>query len=466
MEDVQSTLSLAKRKYELKPRSKVFTRLTRFSQRVKYYGAVLDVLAQHHPEYVSLVWGSFKLVFGAVVNHEDQIKQLAKACTQIADLLPRAEITLKLYQTDAVLNEVTNLYISIIDFLRHAVNWYKQGKFRHTWTAIARPWELGFRDYVEDIDLSSRRLERLAQVSSQAELRATHLETSRMREELKETRMQLDKLLQITCQTNSLQTQLQLDFTHSRAAIARIEFNQLLSSPIFSHLPTCGESMSYSRTLRNRRQKRFKLPGPSIDQLQKWSETEGCTFVLTQCNNGQASKDFLVNLLDVIQEAKLPSIWALRFENYWDKLLTYKDLLKMLVMHSLQVKPDALTTGAFPVTVGSFREAVDEKDWLSIVNRVLSGIPVVYIVLDADVIGHAMQYNAFAATKLLELIPRIISTKVKVIVSETAVDNDYLRRTWKESEWAYVHIDDMGGKRKGGISRSMTHQRLKRRRRH
>ncbi len=133
-----------------------------------------------------------------MVNHETQIKQLAKACTQIADLLPRAEITLELYQTDAVFKAVTNLYISIIEFLRHAVKWYKQGKLRHTWTAITRPWELGFRDYVEDIDLGSRRLEQLASISSQAELRATHLETSRMREELREARMQLDKLLQIT----------------------------------------------------------------------------------------------------------------------------------------------------------------------------------------------------------------------------------------------------------------------------
>ncbi len=133
-----------------------------------------------------------------MVNHETQIKQLAKACTQIADLLPRAEITLELYQTDAVFKAVTNLYISIIEFLRHAVKWYKQGKLRHTWTAITRPWELGFRDYVEDIDLGSRRLEQLASISSQAELRATHLETSRIREELREARMQLDKLLQIT----------------------------------------------------------------------------------------------------------------------------------------------------------------------------------------------------------------------------------------------------------------------------
>lgn len=69
MEDVQNALFLAKREYELKPRSKAFTHLARFSQRVKCYGTVLDVLAQHHPEYVSLIRGSSKLVFGVGYVH-------------------------------------------------------------------------------------------------------------------------------------------------------------------------------------------------------------------------------------------------------------------------------------------------------------------------------------------------------------------------------------------------------------
>lgn len=149
---------------------------------------------------------------------------------------------------------------------------------------------------MEDIDLGSRRLEQLASMSSRVELRATHLETSRIREELRETRMQLDKLLQIAnrecpllstmalflytdysgfltatqcLETNSLQNQLQVDFTNSRAAIGRIEANQLLASPLFAHLPTPGKSMNYCPTVRNRRQKRFKLPAPSVDQLQQ-----------------------------------------------------------------------------------------------------------------------------------------------------------------------------------------------------
>jgi len=34
------------------------------SKRISYYGNVMDALVQQHPEYVSLAWGTMKLVFG------------------------------------------------------------------------------------------------------------------------------------------------------------------------------------------------------------------------------------------------------------------------------------------------------------------------------------------------------------------------------------------------------------------
>jgi len=32
------------------------------ASRVTHYGAVLDTLAQHHPEYVALAWGAIKFI--------------------------------------------------------------------------------------------------------------------------------------------------------------------------------------------------------------------------------------------------------------------------------------------------------------------------------------------------------------------------------------------------------------------
>jgi hypothetical protein len=64
IEDVQSTAAGARKRYEDKSGStKVRQCLASFSQKVLRYGKVLDVFAQHHPEYVSLAWGAMKILF-------------------------------------------------------------------------------------------------------------------------------------------------------------------------------------------------------------------------------------------------------------------------------------------------------------------------------------------------------------------------------------------------------------------
>ena len=61
-------LHQARRKYEDRvssdrTRAKARAWLTSLSARDVCYGNILDVLVQHHPEYVSLIWGSFKFLF-------------------------------------------------------------------------------------------------------------------------------------------------------------------------------------------------------------------------------------------------------------------------------------------------------------------------------------------------------------------------------------------------------------------
>jgi hypothetical protein len=63
LEDVQKILQDARSKYEGKKTSKARKWLQIFSSRVTHYGGILDVLVQHHPEYVSLAWGAMKFLF-------------------------------------------------------------------------------------------------------------------------------------------------------------------------------------------------------------------------------------------------------------------------------------------------------------------------------------------------------------------------------------------------------------------
>lgn len=55
---------MQKRYENERSRSKTRRCLTNLSKRIYHYGNIMDVLVQHHPEYVSLAWGAMKFIFG------------------------------------------------------------------------------------------------------------------------------------------------------------------------------------------------------------------------------------------------------------------------------------------------------------------------------------------------------------------------------------------------------------------
>lgn len=143
-------------------------------------------------------------------------------------------------------------------------------------------------------------------------------------------------------ENQAIQTQVQIDLSSSRATIARVELNQILSLPFLSQLPTSGDTMRYCRTMRERRRKRLTLPPLTVQQLEKWSKDRRCSFLFTESRSTKHAKDFLVDFVDVVLAAGFPSIWALRFEDYWKRSLDVLDLVKMSLLHSLQANPGAL----------------------------------------------------------------------------------------------------------------------------
>ena len=68
IDDVIIIVNQAKDEYDRRRhKAKAWQWLSAFSSRFMYYGAVLDTLAQHHPEYVSLAWGAIKFIFMVIL---------------------------------------------------------------------------------------------------------------------------------------------------------------------------------------------------------------------------------------------------------------------------------------------------------------------------------------------------------------------------------------------------------------
>lgn len=116
----------------------------------------------------------------AVVNHEELLYKISKAVSRIADVLPRAELHLLLYPTERMQNAVAQLYASIIGFTQSAIKWYKKGVFSKTISAIVNPYDLAFKDVVDDITVCSRRVDELANAAQKAEIRDLHITTQRL----------------------------------------------------------------------------------------------------------------------------------------------------------------------------------------------------------------------------------------------------------------------------------------------
>lgn len=68
IDDLQQAVNKSMAKYDShRKTSAAGTWLVCFSQKITFYGEVLDVFVQHHPEYVSLAWGAMKFLF--TVSH-------------------------------------------------------------------------------------------------------------------------------------------------------------------------------------------------------------------------------------------------------------------------------------------------------------------------------------------------------------------------------------------------------------
>ncbi|KAF2186960.1 hypothetical protein K469DRAFT_705508, partial [Zopfia rhizophila CBS 207.26] len=80
----------------------------------------------------------------------------------------------------------------------------------------------------------------------------------------------------------------------------------------------------------------------------------------------------------------------MRFPNCREKAITSVGILRMLVLQTLQINPVSLQKGVILITVTHLRDAADEKDWLGIPDRALVDIPHVFVILDSDLLNHAI----------------------------------------------------------------------------
>ena len=185
----------------------------------------------------------------------------------------------------------------------------------------------------------------------------------------------------------------------------------------------------------------MKLLLPDVLRLRQWAAQPKASLFVMQGSSATVTKSFMVDLVNLIRDVKLPIIWALRYANYWESTVTCTDILRMLVMQALQINPCALAVTSNPITVAHMREAVSVVDWLRILDRALQGVPCVFIVLDTGLLSHVTAHNRHQATELVESLRSGLSSSVKIFVSTFNLQEVYISDIWHPDQCMTLRTD-------------------------
>lgn len=242
--------------------------------------------------------------------------------------------------------------------------------------------------------------------------------------------------------------ELRFDFNSQRETLNRVHLTQMLSQPLWGALPTSGESLEFCRSIRKRLRGRTKLSLPDIRKLESWASERSNTIILIDTLRAAVSKTFMVDLIDLILNSRLPVIWALRYADYWNQQITTTDLMRMLVMQAIQVGAKNLFDTAFPVTAEQLREANSLDDWVDILNRLLSAVNQPFIALDADLLTHVTMHERGEILENLETLRLNLTGKVKIVIAMSSVNRAYTDELRRLNACLYLRTEIAGDERR------------------
>ncbi|KAI0411408.1 hypothetical protein F5X98DRAFT_54705 [Xylaria grammica] len=386
LEDVFNAVLEAKKQSEKAFRSpRLRECLEAFAQRVLHYGNIMDVLVQHHPEFVSLAWGALRFIFGAVVEHERTATTVVTALCDISDALPSVELSLALFPTPVMKHCVSSLYAHIVRFLIRALHYYQESNIMRAVHTVTRPSALRYDDLVQLIRRDMEKVRKHAAASSQAEIRALNHNIRTLSSQLeREREKSLVERLGVQAQMATFG-----DFmTQIRVSISEVQLRQALSM-ISSQCTIDHKSAFLSATQMSRAptmRQRLKYNGSAFwtsPQLQAWNRADTSTVILLKSTFHQRNqiRNFCAEVVGKLLRDKVAVFWIFMSRDQEYPLL---DTLKSLVFLALSLDYASHTDSSLSFELNRYVGANFEEDYLNILGDLLQHLKHVYIIANSE----------------------------------------------------------------------------------
>ncbi|ETS84851.1 hypothetical protein PFICI_02876 [Pestalotiopsis fici W106-1] len=364
--------------------SKAKAWLRKFSSKVKIYGDILDVFVQHHPEYVSLVWGAMKLVFTSFVNHDKTITKLAEGLSQVADELPTIEFLSQLYPTERMRTAIAEVNAYILRFLIRAHDWYQEGTWKHILHSVTRPSELRYDDILDAISQKTATIRNLASCGQQGMIYA-------MRDQLGEVKTRLEQLATAaTLQSASM--------VSMNSKLTDLQFSQIMRSIPESSIMMPEKVLDYLQAQAARRRasqsRALMLPYHFVNspKLRKWTQSDASAMILVKGNfhSRQPLRYFCFDIIKQLRDAGIHALLAIKIpvQDPQQAIVTCADILRYLIRQGLQITQNLQTESSMSLTCTRIHGNLAEGQLFQILESILCDVSEqVYLVVDLELLN-------------------------------------------------------------------------------
>ncbi|KAJ4865507.1 hypothetical protein T069G_02037 [Trichoderma breve] len=175
-------------------RSKIKDGMQQFCKTTLHYAEVMDVLIEHHPEWVSLAWGTIKLFLMIPIEYQKIQESVTTNLARIGDRLQLVALLLRFFPSEKMVDASSTIYSSIAEFLEISLRWLRNNWLVRTLKAVAVPFETRLGPILEKIDENYGILKEYAEMQWLISDFEQHLQTQ---SELSTLGKSMDRVLEI-----------------------------------------------------------------------------------------------------------------------------------------------------------------------------------------------------------------------------------------------------------------------------
>lgn len=404
-----------------KTKKSILNCMRKVSSWIMFYGQVLDMLSQHHPEYVSLAWGATKFVlmvciipsqsvlfnsntWQGVLNHERIGNQLSQGLLDISNLLPQSELHAKLYPTERMKASMSQLYACLLLFLRDTVRWFSRSSTGRVISAVFEPFELKRKDLIERIRACAMMIDGEASAASKAELRGLHEHVEYTGKSITVLGTRMDEIHNVhQTRLDSIDTKLQnicaelqdirgvelKDIRNTvgdtRNRVVSLQYHDLLRKLAPKTLPedSLGKGLSLIR----------RAPDHFYDEnkaeqaiaLRHWLEApDSPLLVLEAAPIAQLNaKAIALEFLESLETTFTARLWHLAHTGQDEEELSHTAVLRSLIFQVLTLAPELLTSNTADLDAVTSKGHCNEAQWMDLLCGFISQLPRCFLLLES-----------------------------------------------------------------------------------